>query len=160
MDLQTYIEIQNKKELNIDNAVLDDNRYLLPDYAGIYFVFVGKVNRNENGFRMTHPRLVYIGEAKDINDRHNDEYGDPKHEHYQDFLNACKEGENIAYAYAQVKAGPYTRMMIESALIFHFKPCINTKSKYTYRHRNTVIDITSSIEFPFTGQIEVEQYKG
>lgn len=158
MYLQAFIESQNKKDLHIDNAVLDDYRFMLPDYAGIYFVFVGKAEKNGNFFRIPQPRLVYIGEAKDINGRHNNENGEPNHEHYQDFLNECKAGEDVVYAFAKIDSGPYSRKLIESALIYHFQPCINIKSKYTYRHKDTIINISSSIEFPFIGKIEVKQF--
>ena len=75
----------NVKSICIDNAYLDKDRDRLPEQAGIYFVFVGKVeHRVDNTFRMEKPRLIYIGKAKDINDRHNNENGNPKHEHYPD----------------------------------------------------------------------------
>lgn len=157
-DLRLFLqEAANHKELHIENAVLDDLRYELPDYAGIYFVFVGKVTRDANGFRMSQPRLIYIGEAKDINDRHNYEDGSPKHEHYDDFNSYLGEEECIAYAYAPLKNGPITRKLIESALIYYFKPPINIKSKYSFRHRKTTINITSDIEFPFDGEITVDK---
>lgn len=159
-DLKLYLqESASRKLLHVENALLDSLRNELPDYAGIYFVFVGKASHDENGFRMSEPRLIYIGEAKDINDRHNNEDGTPKHEHYKDFASYLREGESIAYAFAPVNNGPFTRKLIESALIYHFQPPINIKSKYSFSHRRTIINITSNKEFPFNGEIIVEEAK-
>lgn len=159
-DLKLFTQdAANQKELHIENAVLGDLRYELPDYAGIYFVFVGSVTQDENGFRMCNPRLVYIGEAKDIYERHNSEDGNPKHEHYNDFCKCLETGESIAYAFAPVKQGIFTRKLLESALIYYFQPPINIKSKYSFSHRKTVINITSDIEFPFDGEITVKETK-
>ena len=59
-------KIVNDKKIYIDNAYLDKDRAYLPDYAGVYFVFVGKVdNLPDGGFRMKSPKLLYIGKAKE-----------------------------------------------------------------------------------------------
>lgn len=129
----------------------------LPSEKGIYFVFVGKVI-DDPIFKMPELRLLYIGEAKDICDRHNYDDGTPKHEHYLDFYKACKEGEQIAYAYALLPGIEYTRKLIESALIYQFQPPINVSSTYTFNHRKTILQIDSepNMEFPLNGIFTVE----
>ena len=156
-DLSIFVtEGLNKKSLHIENAVLDSFRYDLPVYAGIYFVFVGIPEKRENGFIIQHPRLIYIGEAKNIYERHNDEDGNPIHEHYEDFLKQLKVGEELCYAFAETNDGPYSRKMLESALIFYYKPIINEKSTKGYNHREMEITITSNHEFPYNGTILVK----
>ena len=86
----------NHKTIRVENAYLDDARTALPEYAGLYFVFVGKVEHfKDETFRMKEPRLVYIGQARNINSRHNEDNGCPAHEHYEDFNNERKYGEEL-----------------------------------------------------------------
>lgn len=146
----------NVKSICIENAFLDKDRMFLPDYAGIYFVFVGKVESLETGqFRMKKPRLLYVGMAKDINDRHNNQNGNPKHEHYDDFVANKDADEQIAYAFCPIKEFA-DRYLIESALIYQFQPPINIQQRYTYHHRKTRLTIESKIEFPYIGTFEIE----
>ena len=149
--------IVNVKTICIDNAYLDKDRDCLPEEPGLYFVFVGKVeHRPDNSFRMESPRLIYIGKAKDINDRHNTENGSHKHEHYPDFLGEKGDDEEIAYAVAVIPEF-FDRRLIESALIYQFKPCINIKDKFSFNHRPTRISIESKIEFPYVGTFDVAE---
>jgi len=151
--------IINQKELHVENAFLDKDRMFLPEYAGIYFVFVGSVEHfHDETFKMKAPRLIYIGQAKNINSRHNADNGSPAHEHYEDFDNERGNGEEIAYAFAPV-GNLFDRLLIESSLIYQFKPCINIKDKYKFTHRPTRIKIESDIEFPYAGTHDVEQAK-
>lgn len=150
-------KIVNNKTICIDNAYLDKDRIYLPDYAGIYFVFAGMVeNSPEYGFRMRSPKLLYIGMAKDINDRHNKEDGTPKHEHYEDFVSMKGLGEQIAYAFCPISTFA-DRYLIESALIYKFQPPINIKQRYFYHHKKTRLTIESNIEFPFVGTYDIYQ---
>ena len=160
-NLSFYLtEASNTKTLHIDNAVLDSNRWNLPDYAGIYFVFAGKLEcEGDRQFTLNEARLLYIGEAKDIYSRHNDANGEPCHEHYKDFINALQTGEYLAYAFGRVTDGPYSRKMIESALIYQFQPIINDKSTKGYHHRDTEITITSEHDFPFRGKFIIKAAK-
>ena len=149
--------LENNKAIYIDNAILDKDRFYLPDYAGIYFVFAGKVETiPEGGFRMRSPKLLYIGMAKDINDRHNNEDGTPKHEHYDDFVSMKGVGEQIAYAFCSIHTF-VDRYLIESALIYKFQPPINIRQRYSYHHKKTNLTIESKIEFPFMGTHIIEQ---
>lgn len=147
----------NVKTICIDNAYLDKDRDSLPEDAGIYFVFVGTVKHYSDGtFRMENPRLIYIGKAKDINARHNDENGRPKHEHYSDFINEKGADEEIAYAVSLIPVF-FDRRLVESALIYHFQPCININCKFTFNHRPTRVTIESRIEFPFIGTYSIAE---
>lgn len=149
----------NHKTIRVENAYLDNARTALPEYAGLYFVFVGKVEHyKDETFRMKEPRLVYIGQARNINSRHNKENGAPNHEHYQDFLDERMDGDEVAYAFAHV-SNLFDRLLIESALIYQLQPCINIKNKYHFTHHATRISIESDIEFPFIGATDIEQAK-
>ena len=149
-------EALNKKALYVENAVLDACRYELPAFPGIYFVFAGAPEKHEGGFVIHHPRLIYIGESKNIYERHNDDDGNPVHEHYTDFVSQLKEGEELCYAYARTTDGTFTRKMVESALIYHFQPIINDKSTKGYNHRDTEISISSKYEFPYIGTFHIK----
>lgn len=147
----------NIESISVDEAYLDKDRNDLPDYPGIYFVFVGKVEQiSTDTFQVDNPELIYIGQAKDINARHNKDNGDPKHEHYPDFLKYKGEDKEIIYAVTPIKDFG-NRRLIESALIFEFQPHINIADKYSFHHRKTRISISSKIDFPYTGRFEIEQ---
>lgn len=147
----------NIESISVDEAYFDKDRNLLPDYAGVYFVFVGKVEQiSTDTFRVDNPDLIYIGQAKDINARHNKDNGDPKHEHYSDFLKYKGEDNDIIYAVTPIKDF-WNRRLIESALIFEFQPPINIADKYSFHHRKTRISISSKIDFPYIGRFEIEQ---
>lgn len=147
----------NIESISVDEAYLDKDRNLLPDYPGIYFVFVGTVKqKGENTLEVDNPELIYLGQAKDVNSRHNKDNGEPKHEHYADFLKYKGEDKEIIYAVTPIRDFR-NRRLIESALIFMFQPPINIADKYSFHHRKTRITIDSSIDFPFIGKFEIEQ---
>ena len=156
--LEAYIQAANAKEILVENAVLDESRQNLPDYGGIYFVFSGKVDRFDGGFHMKAPKLIYIGKAKDINERHNDENGNPKHEHYNDFQALRGDGEEICYAFAKVTA-PYTRGLRESALVYQFQPPINIQLKQKFIHNDMHLIIKANHEFPYVGEWDINKSK-
>ena len=151
------IRLVNIESISVDDAYLDKDRNLLPDYAGIYFVFVGKVEQGDaDYFKVEKPELIYIGQAKDINARHNNEKGESIHEHYSDFLKYKGDDKDIIYAVTPIKELS-DRRLIESALIYKFNPPINIENKYSFNHRKTKLTITSKIEFPYIGKYEIEQ---
>lgn len=145
--------------VEICGEVLDEERPFLPEFGGIYFVYAGPLSRGEGWFRIQPARLLYIGEAKSLYERHNDEYGNPIHEHYKDFVASLKQGETLVYAFARVP-NVYLRKTIESALIYNFQPPINIKQKQTYTHRDMHLSINVSskdILFPLIGEYDIQQ---
>lgn len=145
--------------IEICGECLDRERFLLPEFGGIYFVYVGPLSQGEGWFRVQPARLLYIGEAKNIYERHNDENGNPIHEHYSDFEAYLQPEESIVYAYAPV-GNVYLRNIIESALIFHFQPPVNKKKRQTYTHRDMHLSIRVSnneILFPLIGDYDIKR---
>ena len=130
------MNLSNMKIFNINfTGVLDDTeRNKFKREQGIYCVYVG----SQNNKTVTPRKLVYVGETGDFRDRHYDK----EHEHYQDFLDECKDGEEIFYNYAVTTGFTDTdRVRVQDALIYELQPSINTSSKETFNHPETIVNI-------------------
>ena len=112
----------------------------LPHDPGIYLVYRG-VNKDTKTCILK--ELIYIGESGDIHDRHVKD-GEFVHEHYQDFLNACKNGETPYYAYAKLTGGVEDRQRVEAAMINQMKPRLNSKNTKTFNDPATTVKVSGS----------------
>ena len=114
----------------------------LPTYPGIYYVFATKFTKER---KLTNKRLIYIGEADNIHERHNGTKEKPKeHEHLQDFIDALQAGESLRYASSKYEGSEKERKMIEAAMIYAIKPDINIKNTVTYNDEPIRINIEST----------------
>lgn len=102
----------------------DIKKSTLPDYSGIYFVY--RATYNEANKTVSLKELIYIGQAKDLNQRLNN------HEKYDDFLAQLKEGEIICYSYAAVDMQDLD--IVEKALVYVQQPPLNTDLTKSYNH--------------------------
>ena len=111
----------------------------LSTYAGIYYVFATKLT--EEG-KLIGKRLVYIGEADNIRERHNGTKAKPKtHEHLQDFNDELKDGETLRYDTSKFEGSEEDRKMIEAAMIYAIKPAFNIKNTVSYNDKPICVDI-------------------
>ena len=99
----------------------------LPSYKGIYTVFAVKLSSDA----IQEARILYIGKAKDIIDRHikGNKY---VHNHKQDFLRQLREDEQLAYTAAKVDGRQLDK--VENALIYMQQTPINHDLTKSYNH--------------------------
>lgn len=90
----------------------------LPAESGIYGVYACVHNTNQSTVSLK--RLLYIGEAADVQDRVQN------HEKWQKWRNQLKTEEVICFSAALV-AGESDRQRAEAAMIFKHKPPCNTE---------------------------------
>lgn len=111
----------------------DKNKSGLPHIPGIYCVYKGTLQADDT---VILDKIVYIGEAEDINERHNKK----EHEHYKDFVRVCGGAEHVWYNAAEVQGGEHERKRVENALIFKIQPEINDKGKDSFNYPQTTIN--------------------
>lgn len=109
----------------------------LPKYGGIYAVFVGKYNRLTD--RVSIRELIYIGEAGNINDRHQN------HEKQSDFDSELQKDEILIYAICNHAED---RVRIQDAIIYKIQPKLNTAATVSFNHPQTILNITGTIYIP------------
>ena len=119
-------------ELNIMGYWRDKNNICLPKLPGVYFVYETTYNRDNDA--LLFKRLLYIGEAEDVNDRI------LKHEKYSDWLKYIRYGNELCYAMVQIE-NDY-RERIEAAYIYEHKPTAN--KEYTDKFPFNKIRIKST----------------
>ncbi len=95
--------------------------------AGIYLVY----RKNKIDQKL---RLIYIGKAQDLSERVNN-----SHEHYKDWLTWAYEDENYLYFSSVIPQNIEDISRCEAALIYRFKPPVNTEGKESFGFNNTVI---------------------
>lgn len=135
-------------DLDFNGYWQDKNKSGLPHVPGIYCVYKGTL---QPGDTVLLDKIVYIGEAEDINSRHNDS----QHEHYNDFVKVCGGVDHIWYSYAKVLGGETERKHVENALIYELQPKINNKGKQSFDYKKTTINSSGAkIGVPNTFTIE------
>lgn len=101
----------------------------LPPTTGIYVVYACNYNLADN--KITDGRIIYIGKAKNLQERH---FKDRVycHERLKDFDKECESHESVFYSYAEVDARLLDK--VENALIAMQQPPLNTDLKDSYNH--------------------------
>lgn len=117
----------------VNGYFLDESRKKFPSVSGIYFVYRGVYDKENN--RAILNELIYIGETDNLFQRHND------HDCRQDFLNTLGEGEVLFYCYAETSCSEGERKQIESALIFAILPSLNKKGTTSFDFPTTEVKI-------------------
>ncbi len=95
--------------------------------SGIYLVY----RKNLQDQKL---RLIYIGQAQDLSERVNS-----SHEHYNDWLTWAYGEESNLYFSAILINDPTDILRCEAALIYKFKPQINTSGIDSFIYDDTVI---------------------
>lgn len=126
--------------ISFDGYKMDRNVDKLPTYSGIYMIYRGIYDEENNTVELK--ELFYIGKATDI---HQEVH---YHNRRAEFLKQAEIGEEICYAYAQVSRVQYD--IIENSLVFMQKPRLNTELVNHYNHQNA--------EFHFNGTCNLLDY--
>lgn len=135
-------------DLNFKGYWQDKNKSGLPHVPGIYCVYKGTLRPDGT---VNLDKIVYIGEAEDINKRHNEK----EHEHYKDFVRVCGGVEHVWYNAAEVLGGEDERKRVENALIYKIQPEINDKGKDSFNYPQTTINSKGNHHFiPNTFTVE------
>lgn len=115
--------------LNFEGSYLDDKRYYMPEYAGVYLVYRGTLT--DDGKALICKELIYIGQATNIRSRLEN------HDRREDFLQRADNDEEIFYSCAKCNTNDLDR--IENALIYHVQPPLNRNGVFSFPYPDTRI---------------------
>lgn len=107
----------------------DKNRAGIPSVSGVYCVYAGKYNSAQD--KVTLKRLLYIGQAENINRRLSN------HECENDWNNELESGEEVMFSYTQLGVSDLDRF--EAAMIYKHKPPVNVEYKNNFPFDETSV---------------------
>jgi hypothetical protein len=90
-------------------------------------------------------KLIYVGEAADVNDRI------ANHEKYEDWLEYVQQGNELCFSFGSI--GSTDRARAEAAVIFKHKPPENVEYKNSFPFDKTTMSLsgkTSLLDTYFT----------
>jgi excinuclease UvrABC nuclease subunit len=120
--------------LNFKGYWHEANVKSIPCQAGVYCVYACRHDYARN--QVILGRLLYIGEAEDVNQRVKN------HEKWQEWKKALGIGEELCFSAARFESANRTR--VEAALIFKHKPPLNDDYKDSFPFDRTTILITGA----------------
>lgn len=106
----------------------------IPEKAGVYAVYVCKYNKpKKKGDKgtVTLKKLIYIGEAKNVNER------TPEHEKWSKWRKEVPKGLQICFSFAAATSPDRERA--ECALIYYHKPTCNDECKDSFPYEDTTV---------------------
>lgn len=104
------------------------NKGGIPNEAGIYLVYVCRYNKQTD--KVTLDKLIYIGEAEEVNDRISE------HEKWEEWREKVPNGSEICFSFAGITTD---RERAECALIFYHKPDCNEECKKSFPYEETTV---------------------
>jgi len=110
----------------------------------VYAVYVCKYNKpekKEEKGTVTLKKLIYIGEAENVNER----LSNHKHEKWSEWQKEVPEGLETCFSFAEATSPDRERA--ECALIYHHKPKCNDECKYSFPYEETTVVSTGKHEF-------------
>lgn len=119
-------KIMKHYNINFKGYRLDCKKATLPHCSGIYMVY--RCTCDSTRRKVSLKELIYIGQAEDLCERLNN------HEKYPQFLETCKIGEEICYAYANISMDDLD--IVENALVFVRKPRLNSELVDSFVHES------------------------
>ena len=122
--------------LNFNHGYLIDKANVTSK-AGIYIVYVGKYHEEKDTVSLH--KLIYIGEAKDVQNRLS------KHEKWKKWKRYVSEGEILIFSVAGVDIPDSERA--ECALIYYCQPSTNDECKDEFSYDKTTIKSTGNCKF-------------
>lgn len=117
-------------DLEFDGYWRETNVSNIPSESGIYCVYECTINK-ENKLKEIN-RLIYIGQAGDVNERLKN------HEKRDEWKKEISKDKVIYFSYAKVKKDILDR--VEAALIFEHKPPVNTDCINEFNYDKTTIN--------------------
>lgn len=115
--------------LKFEGSYLDQDRFFMPDYSGVYLVYRGVPTNDGNS--LICKELMYIGQASDIRSRIEN------HDRREDFIQRAENGESVFYSCA--KCNPTDLDRIENALIYRMQPPLNNNGILKFPYPDTQI---------------------
>ena len=128
--------------LDFDGYWREVNKSGIPARSGVYAVYVCQYNEpKEEGSKgtVTLNKLIYIGEAEDVNDRISN------HEKWPEWRKEVPEGSEICFSFAGVTSPDRERA--ECALIFYHKPRYNDECKDAFPYEDTTVNSSGKHSF-------------
>jgi len=108
----------------------------IPSESGIYVVYECSYNSQNN--TVTLKKVIYIGEADDVNDRI------ANHEKRSDWQAHCGMNNELCFSFAPV-INP-DRERGEAALIYKHKPPVNEEYKYNFPFDDTTMSLSGKTD--------------
>lgn len=106
--------------------------------TGVYGVYVCKYNPPPDD-TVTLIKLIYIGEAKDVNDRISN------HEKRSKWEDEVPSNNELCFSFARVTSPDRERA--ECALIYHHKPTCNDEYKDSFPYEDTTVISTGKHKY-------------
>lgn len=116
--------------LNFNGYWREVNKSGIPSSSGVYAVYVCRYNPPPENY-VTLDKLIYIGEAEDVNDRISN------HEKWEEWREEVPAGSEISFSFAGVTSPDRERA--ECALIYHHKPTCNDECKDSFPYEDTTV---------------------
>lgn len=125
--------------LNIQGYWADVNRHSIPCITGVYFVFACIYNPMPN--TVTLKRLLYIGQAIDVNSRI------AVHDKRPVWASMLALGETVCYSVAAVDGRSLDT--VEAALVYKLRPPTNELLTRYYSHAPCALTIMGQWPYPY-----------
>lgn len=116
--------------LQFDGYWREGRESALPSQSGIYCVYASVYNKDADTVSLR--RLLYIGRAVNIHDRH------IEHEAKSFWRKQLNSGESLCYSIAPLKKNSLE--ICEAAMIFKHQPICNDKCKESFPHGATHVE--------------------
>jgi len=120
--------------VEFDGYWRDENKGGLPAKSGVYCVYECTLNVMEKEKTVNIHKLIYIGEAEDVNSRV------ANHEKYKDWLKHVRGGHELCFSFGGV--GSTDRNRAEAAMIFKHKPPENEEYKNSFPFDKTTMSLS------------------
>jgi len=125
--------------LNFKGYWLESHIDSIPSDPGIYCVYACSFNKQTKTIIIN--KLIYIGEADDVNQRI------INHEKWPDWRKELDFGEELCFSYAHIEST--YRERVEAALIFKHRSPLNDVYKDSFPFDRTTILISGATELLF-----------
>ena len=136
-DLIYANDIVHDYELQFSGYWVAGNENLLPSYPGIYCVYACVDNESDKTVSLR--RLLYIGRAENINERHK------RHERFEDWNSNLNKGETLCYSCAALRRQGLP--ICEAAMIYQHKPICNKSADGAFWHDKTRVKTSGCNKF-------------
>ena len=118
--------------LDFDGYWREVNKGGIPAKSGVYLVYVCRHNEIQGTVSLD--KLIYIGEAEDVQDRI------ANHEKWPEWRKYVPQGSEICFSFAGVTSPDRERA--EAALIYHHKPPCNIEYTDSFPFEETTVKST------------------
>lgn len=115
--------------ININGYWRDKNKKGLPSHSGVYFVYEAQYVESNDTVSLL--KLIYIGEAGNVNERI------LVHEKYALWQRYVNPGNELCFSTGYIESS--NRCRVEAAYIFRHKPPANSSCKEAFSYDTTTV---------------------